>query len=72
MDQEPESGQPSAYLNHPNNITLGLARVIWAPACRPIGGSHLPDGWALPGGERTTDSGRALQVATAMNAMFKR
>ncbi len=72
MEMEPDFSRAKVVFDHPNNITMGHARVIWAAACHPIGCSPIPDGWALPGGERTTDSGRALQVATAMDASFKR
>ena len=72
MQTELAKWASEARFTDKRNITLGLARVIWAPACRPIGRDPLPDGWALPGGERTTDSGRALQVAMAMDAVFKR
>lgn len=70
---EPElNEQPSkAYFTHANNITMGHARVIWAPACHPVGSNALPDGWALPGGERTTDRLRATLVAAAIDSMLK-
>lgn len=72
MELEQNESPSKAYFTHANNITVGHARVIWAPACHPVGGKPLPDGWALPGGERTIDRGRAVQVAVAMDSMSKR
>ena len=53
---------PSPPFNHPRNITVGLARVIYVETRGDIEGH-----WALPGSQRTTDRDRALQCAAAMN-----
>lgn len=46
------------------NIHFATGRIIWARACRPVIGNtkYFPEGWVLPGGERTTDRERALQA----------
>lgn len=58
--------------DHKNNITVGKARVIFAKACTPIGRNPLPDGYALPGGHRTTDRNEAFGVACAMDELMAR
>ena len=45
MQTELAKWASEARFTDKRNITLGLARVIWAPACRPIGRDPLPDGW---------------------------
>ena len=52
------------------NITVGNIRIIWARACRPyITGKDVLDGWALPGGKRTTDRAEALAYAKMLAAL---
>ncbi len=48
------------------NITIGRARVIWAPAImwREI------EGWVLPGGRRTQQLADAQAVAAAMDKLM--
>ncbi len=48
------------------NITVGKARVIWAPAImwRTI------EGWVLPGGRRTQQLADAQAVAAAMDKLM--
>lgn len=48
------------------NITIGRARVIWAPALmwREI------EGWVLPGGRRTQQLADAQAVAAAMDKLM--
>lgn len=48
------------------NITIGRARVIWAPAImwREI------EGWVLPGGRRTIDKIEAYRAAEWLNELM--
>jgi hypothetical protein len=48
---------------HPRTIRRGVGRVIYAPAQTTTAGQYLPEGWALPGGERTVSQARAEAVA---------
>ena len=52
--------------NDPKNITVGRARVIWAPAImwRTI------EGWVLPGGRRTQNFAEAHGVACVMDKLM--
>lgn len=54
--------------DHPANITNGKGRVIYATETVDAGGVHHPEGWVLPGGERTQDFHRANAVAHGINA----
>lgn len=56
----------SPRFDDPKNITVGRARVIWAPAImwREI------EGWVLPGGRRTQDKIEAYRAAEAMDQMM--
>ena len=67
METETESERTLGHFDHKNNITSGIARVIWATACCPIRGSEQPDGWVLPGGRRTQDRAEAAAVAMTMD-----
>ena len=49
------------------DIAVGKARVPFAPAVLKY---NLPEGWVLPGGERTTDEARAKRVATNMSKLM--
>ena len=49
------------------DIVVGKARVPFAPA---IPKYNLPEGWVLPGGERTADEARAKRVATNMSKLM--
>ena len=51
----------------PRNITVGIARVIWAPATAV----HAA-GYVLPGGLRTTDRHEAHAAAVRMNELASR
>ena len=44
--------------NHPNDIRIGLGRVIWTQ-----------DGWVLPGGKRTTNLENARAVAQNIDTL---
>ena len=59
--------QPAKPFDHPQNITVGLARVIfgtngysWAQV----------SGWFLPGYRFTTSRDEAVAVATEMNRLM--
>lgn len=49
--------------DHPACITNGYGRVIYAGETTDARGKHYPEGWVLPGGERTLDFNRANAVA---------
>ncbi len=58
--------EPTApRFEHPENITVGLARVIYAPFNR---GWSETSGFHLPGGKFTTSRDIAHTVAVRMNA----
>ena len=58
----------SGVFDHPDNITLGKGRVIWAPSCGPF----IPEGWVLPGGLRTTDIAGASAMAQLIDQLSRR
>lgn len=57
--------QPSPRFNDHRNLTVGRARVIWAPAW-----AFLPEGWVLPGGRRTEIFAEAHGVAVEMDRLM--
>ena len=65
----PDAAVPG-HFDHPKNITWGRARIVYAPA-QPTAHGQLPQGWALPGGQRTTDASRALRIAQAIDAISR-
>lgn len=53
--------------DHPRNITVGKARVIYAmPVTEDFAIKH-PEGWVLPGGRRTQDYLEAYSMAVRMD-----
>ncbi len=70
METETESERTLGHFDHKNNITSGIARVIWATACCPIRGSEQPEGWVLPGGIRTTDKHEATAYAVRLDRLL--
>ena len=52
------------------NITVGRARVIYALETTGTSGVRHPEGWALVGGNRTTDRSEATRQAEAMNELM--
>lgn len=61
MTTEPKSPR---FEDH-RNLSVGRARVIWAPAW-----AYLPEGWVLPGGRRTENFAEAHGVAVAMDRLM--
>ena len=57
--------QISLAFSHPNNITVGKGRIIWAPSVGPF----IPEGWVLPGGLRTTDRDEAWAAAMGIDRL---
>jgi len=55
------------HFEHPENIEIGLARVIYGP--RNVGWSTT-NGWHMPGGRFTTNRDEAVAVATEMNRLM--
>jgi len=53
-----------AVFDDERNVTVGRGRIIWARATRPTVGPAVPEGWALPGGRRTTDKEEARAAAS--------
>ena len=51
--------QTSPPFNHPDNVTIGKGRIIWAPSC----GYGYPEVWCLLGGRGTTDIAEASAQA---------
>lgn len=71
IDSEPAK----AVFNHPQNITFGKARLIWAEETtldEAGRGVARPAGWVVPGGARITDRSRALEIVATMDALSKR
>ncbi|MBT2326097.1 hypothetical protein J7E62_27590 [Variovorax paradoxus] len=64
----PEETWAFASFDHPNNIRVGLGRVLWAKEATDTSGIHHPEGWVLPGGVRTRDGETAHAVASAIDA----
>ena len=60
----PDSSAQSP-LDHPNNITVGTATIVYAPSQKTKDNTAHPQGWVLPGGKRTID--RATAVLAAVN-----
>jgi hypothetical protein len=58
-----------ASFDHPKNIRIGNGRILWAKACTCTAGIHHPEGWILPGGERTQDSARAHAAALTIDEL---
>ncbi len=56
--------------DHPENITVGKARVIYALAVIGFSKVIYPEGWVLPGGRRTQDKIEAYRAAEAMDQMM--
>lgn len=52
-------------------IVVGSARVIYAKATSQPGREPQPEGWVLPGGERTQSQVRATEVAIELNRLMK-
>ncbi len=57
-------------LDHKHNLNIGRARLIWADACMPLNRPVCPEGWVLPGGERTNNRDRAMRVAKNMDRLL--
>lgn len=53
--------------NHPKNITIGVGRIIWASKY-----GLIEEGWALPGGRRTTDFDEAWAMAFTIDVLSRR
>lgn len=61
----------AAPFGHPNNIKVGVGRIIWVEkamtnlsvAYENQPWESLPDGWVLPGGERTQNAALAYAMA---------
>lgn len=71
IDSEPAK----AVFNHPENITFGKARLIWAEETTADAagrGVDRPAGWVMPGGRRIVDRGHALEVVAGMDFLSKR
>ena len=56
--------------NHPLDMTVGKARVIYAQAVIGFSKVIYPEGWVLPGGRRTQDKIEAYRAAEAMDQMM--
>jgi len=56
---------------HPNNLRMGRGRILWGAATTLRDGTHLQEGWVLPGGRRTQDASVAIAAANYIDgAMF--
>jgi hypothetical protein len=49
--------------NDPRDITVGRGRIIYARATVDFNGNKHPEGWVLPGGQRTRSREIAETVA---------
>lgn len=61
--------EKSPPFDHPRNITVGKARVIYALAVMGFSKPIHPEGWVLPGGRRTTDFAEAHAAAARMEGL---
>lgn len=52
------------------DIICGYGIVPWSPAVTPYNRPAEPEGWVLPGGERTPDRERAQRVAEAIHLVL--
>lgn len=68
-DQSPNS---IAVFDHPNNISRGFGRVVYAMATTDHAGRYFPEGWVLPGGQRTCVRARAEAVADRIHNLIVR
>ena len=59
--------QTAPIFDHPKNITVGLARVIYGPYRKGFIGTNV---WHLPGMAITTDEQEAHGYAVRMNALM--
>jgi hypothetical protein len=57
--------------DHPNDITIGVGRIVYANE-QEVKGVKLPEGWALPGGIRTTNRDHAEHAARQINDAARR
>jgi hypothetical protein len=64
MDSEFSSASEVYY--HPQNLEVGLGRILWGTATE-VNGIHYPQGWVLPGGRRTQSESIARQAAEYIN-----
>lgn len=59
----------------PRDISVGVGRIVWARELKYDGfhpkfvGRTLPEGWVLPGGERTKDRAAAEAAAAVINSV---
>jgi hypothetical protein len=58
-----------ASFYHPRNISYGRGRILWAKAATCCSGILHPEGWVLPGGERTQNRNVAQAAAIAIDEM---
>jgi hypothetical protein len=58
-----------AVFDHPNNITIGTGRILWAKACTDTCGNAHAEGWVLPGGRRTQNEVDARATALKLDQM---
>ena len=56
--------------DHPNDMTVGKARVIYAPAVMGYSKPIHPEAWVLPGGRRTQDKIEAYRAAQWLNELM--
>jgi hypothetical protein len=64
---EPELA--GALFFHPENITVGHGRILYVKAGVCSDGVWRPDGYAMPGGLRTTSRQHALAVAAEIDRL---
>jgi hypothetical protein len=61
-----------AVFDHPNNIRRGYGRIVYAKATTDNQGHYHPEGWVLPGGQRTALRARAEAVADQIHRLSLR
>jgi hypothetical protein len=61
-----------ASFYHPKNITSGFGRIVFAKATTTLAGHYMPEGWVLPGGQRTSDEARAKRCADSIDEVVRR
>ena len=54
---------------HPENLSSGKGRILYAKGSTGCDGVWRPEGWCLPGGERTTNRQRAFAVAVEIDRL---
>ncbi|OUM00566.1 hypothetical protein [Variovorax sp. JS1663] len=68
MEATIEHSEANPFKHQKNIILVGTkGRILWAKACTCTAGIHHPEGYVLPGGERTQNRARAEFAASTID-----